>query len=278
LPLIFDKSYKTFYEISCDIEDEVAYLEFNFHNGAFRAEQCIRLKYAIEYLKQRVKVIALMGGNDFFSNGINLNLLEDSKKDGEDGWSNINAINDLIKSIIFADDIITVASLSKNAGAGGVFLATACDFIVGCKDAVLNPHYKTIGLSGSEYHSYSLPKRVGEKKAKILLDACLPISMNEAKNIGLVDEIFDFENYQENLENFCKELIEDEDKFDEFIWKKQNYLEENYEFIDKCKEQEIKTMYPEFWDKNSIFHKLRYEFVYKICPTQTPSRLKEKNA
>jgi putative two-component system hydrogenase maturation factor HypX/HoxX len=111
-----------------------------------------------------------------------------------------------------------------------------------------------------------------------LLNACLPISINEAKNIGLVDEIFDFENYRQNLENFCKELIEDEDSFDEFIWKKQNYLEENYEFIDKCKEQEIKTMYPEFWDKNSIFHKLRYEFVYKICPTQTPSRLKEKNA
>ncbi|MDQ7068648.1 MAG: hypothetical protein Q9M40_12105 [Sulfurimonas sp.] len=28
LPLIFDKSYKTFYEINCDIKDEVAYLYF----------------------------------------------------------------------------------------------------------------------------------------------------------------------------------------------------------------------------------------------------------
>ena len=92
LPLIFDKSYKTFYEVSCDIKDEVAYLEFNFFNGAFRAEQCIRLKYAIEYLKEKVKVIVLNGGEEFFSNGINLNILEDSKKNGEDGWSAINAI------------------------------------------------------------------------------------------------------------------------------------------------------------------------------------------
>ncbi|MDQ7068646.1 MAG: hypothetical protein Q9M40_12095 [Sulfurimonas sp.] len=33
-------------------------------------------------------------------------------------------------------------------------------------------------------------------------------------------------------------------------------------------------MYPEFWDENSSFHKKRYEFVYKICPLETPQRLK----
>ena len=67
-------------------------------------------------LKEDAKVIVLIGARDFFSNGIHLNILEDSQKQGEDGWSNINAMNDLIKSIIFADDVITVSSLHKNAG------------------------------------------------------------------------------------------------------------------------------------------------------------------
>jgi putative two-component system hydrogenase maturation factor HypX/HoxX len=276
LPLIFNKSYKTFYEISCDIKDDIAYLSFNFLNGAFRAEQCMRLKYAVEYLKEQVKVIVLKGGDDFFSNGINLNILEDSEKNGEDGWSNINAINDLVKSIIFSSEVITVASVEKNAGAGGVFLATACDFVVASNMTIFNPHYKTLGLSGSEYHTYSLTKRVGEKKAKELLENCLPISAQNAKDIKMIDEVFNDETYKEQLEYFCQNLIKDEEKYDDFIWDKEDYLQENSSYITQCKENEIKIMYDEFWDQKSSFHSLRKEFVYKICATQTPIRLKYK--
>lgn len=274
LPLIFDKSYQTFYEISCDIKGDIAYLYFNFHNGAFSSDKCMKLKYAFEYVKEQVKIVVLMGGDDFFSNGIHLNILEDSKKNGEDGWSNINAMNDLVKSILFADDVVTVASLRKNAGAGGVFLALACDYVVAHETVVLNPHYKTLGLSGSEYHTYSLPKRVGEQKAKKLLDDCLPIGAKEAEHIGMVERVFFGQDYQKQLELFCETLLEDEDTLEDFLWEKEEYLESNRESIEAKREQEITVMYPEFWDDTSNFHTLRYEFVYKICPIQTPKRLK----
>jgi putative two-component system hydrogenase maturation factor HypX/HoxX len=236
----------------------------------------MRLKYAFEYLKEQVKIIVLCGGDDFFSNGINLNILEDSAKNGEDGWSNINAINDLIKTIIFSPEVITVASVEKNAGAGGVFLALACDFVIASKSTIFNPHYKTIGLSGSEYHTYSLYKRVDNIKAENLLDDCLPINTTEALDIGLIDKIFDNQNYTEDLESFSKELIMNDEKYDDFIWNKEDYLVEFENYIEQCKENEIKIMYDEFWKEDSIFHKLRYEFVYKTCPTQTPQRLKYK--
>ena len=274
LPLIFDMGYKTFYEISRTQDGDVSYLCFNFHNGAMSSEQCIRLKYAFDYLKESSKVVVLIGAEEFFSNGIHLNILEDSQKQGEDGWSNINAMNDLIKSIIFADDIITVASLHKNAGAGGVFLALSCDYVVVSESSVLNPHYKTLGLSGSEYHTFTLPKRVGEQKAKELLEYCLPISANKAKEINMIDEVFKKENYFDELRSFTQKLVEEEDKYDDFIYDKQDYLQENQEFINKCKEQELKVMYPEFWNENSSFHLLRHEFVYKVCPIKTPQRLK----
>ena len=276
LPLIFDKSYKTFYEISCEIKNDIGYLYFNFHNGAFGANQCIKLKYAIEYLKENVKVLVLCGGQDFFSNGIHLNILEDSAKNGEDGWSNINAMNDLVKSVLFCENIITIASINKNAGAGGVFLALACDKVIASEDIVLNPHYKTLGLSGSEYHTYTLPKRVGSVQAQKLLDDCLPISSTKALQIGMVDKVFKYQNYQKKLEEFCETLIIDEDKYDDFIWKKEDYLEANQRIINSHKEKEIAIMHPEFWQEESIFHNLRYEFVYKICPTKTPQRLKSR--
>ncbi len=272
LPLIFDKSYETFYEVSVEKRDNVAYLCFNFHNGAMSAAQCVRLKYAVEYLKNECDVLVLVGGMDFFSNGIHLNILEDSRKQGEDGWANINAMNDLVRSILFADEVVTVASFARNAGAGGVFMGLACDYVVAKEGVVLNPHYKTLGLSGSEYHTYSLPKRVGKEKAEELLEACLPLSVQRAKKIGMVDEVFGDADYYESLHRFAKKSYDDD-----FLWEKQEYLEENRERIEACKEKELEVMHPEFWDEESAFHQLRREFVYKVCPVQTPKRLQVRN-
>jgi len=269
LPLLFDKSYATFYEISVEKRDNISYLCFNFHNGAMSAEQCIRLKYAFEYLKEHSEVIVLIGGMDFFSNGIHLNILEDSKKQGEDGWSNINAMNDLITSILEADDVVTVASLARNAGAGGVFLALACDRVIGCEGIVLNPHYKTLALSGSEYHTYTLPLRVGESLAQKLLDDALPISIEYANKIKMIDAVYKRENYYEDLHQYANTLYSED-----FIWNKQDRVEANQDLMQECKKAELKKMYPEFWDEESTFHTLRKEFVYKVCPTQTPLRLK----
>jgi len=273
IPLVIEEKLNTFYELRVNKEDEIAYLYFNFHNGAMTSSQCVKLKYAIEYLKQECKVLVLMGGDDFFSNGIHLNILEDSKKQGEDGWSNINAMNEAVKSVLECDDIITVASFSKNSGAGGVFLGLACDFAISCEDVIFNPHYKTLGLSGSEYHTYILPKRVGEEKANELLQNCLPINSNYAKKINMIDEVFAYKEYQSKLKNYCENLLE-EDFYEDFIDKKRDILEEDYLYIEKCKEQELKIMYDEFWKESSSFHSLRYDFVHKIKPKNTPKRLR----
>ena len=273
-PLVVEYAQKTFHEISSKAIGEVGYLYFNFHNGAMSSEQCIRLKYAFEYLKESFKVVVLMGGADFFSNGIHLNILEDSQKQGEDGWSNINAMNDVVKSILSADDVITVASLGKNAGAGGVFLALACDYVIAREGVVLNPHYKTLGLSGSEYHTYTLQKRVGKEKAHELLTECLPLSANRAFEIGMADKVYEDKNYFDKLNEFAQALAEDEERYSDFLYEKEVWLSKEIDTIEQKKEQELKVMYSEFWDENSPFHKLRHEFVYKTCQIQTPQRLK----
>jgi putative two-component system hydrogenase maturation factor HypX/HoxX len=269
VPLIFDKSYETFYEISVEKRDNVAYLCFNFHNGAMSAQQCIRLKYAFEYLKEEAEVIVLVGGMDFFNNGIHLNILEDSKKQGEDGWSNINAMNDLVKSILEADEVVTIASLARNAGAGGVFMALACDYVVAKEGVVLNPHYKTLGLSGSEYHTFTLPKRVGKELGDKILDDALPLSVEYAKKVEMIDEVFDADRYYEQLHNYASALYSED-----FIWEKQERVEGEIALMQKCKKEELEKMYPEFWEESSVFHTLRSEFVYKLCPQETPKRLR----
>jgi len=275
IPLYVKPDLDTFKEITFSKIGRVGYLGFDFYNGAMSSEQCIRLKYAIETLSEDVDILVLKGGENFFSNGIHLTILEDSKKQGEDGWSNINAMNNLVKTTLFCDKV-TVASFGANAGAGGVFLGLACDFVVARESIVLNPHYKTMGLSGSEYHSYSFPKRVGQALAKMVLDEALPIGTKKAKEIGMLDLVLPNYNYDKELKKFCEELLSDEDEYYNFLDEKSDRLEQDEKLIHDSKERELTKMHPEFWDKTSEFHKLRADFVYKVCPIKTPKRLKDR--
>jgi putative two-component system protein, hydrogenase maturation factor HypX/HoxX len=112
IPLLLEEKLETFKEIFYEEKNEVGYLYFDFHNGAMSIEQCVRLKYAYELASQKdIKVLVLMGGEDFFSNGIHLNIMEDSKKQAEDGWSNIHAMNDIVRDVIQTSHILTVASI-----------------------------------------------------------------------------------------------------------------------------------------------------------------------
>ncbi len=278
IPLVLEENRETFKEIYYKEKDEVGYLHFNFHNGAMSIEQCVRLKYAYEMIRDSkdIQVLVLMGGDDFFSNGIHLNIMEDSKKSDEDGWSNIHAMNDIVREIIHTPDLITVASLSANAGAGGAIMALACDYVVARHGVILNPHYKTLGLHGSEYWTYLLPKRVGKEKAYELTETCLPIGAIRAQEMGLIDIVFNEEDhiYQEELENFCHYHANKDDYYD-FLDKKQEQRQkdENIKPLESYRNEELEHMYKSFYEKDSLFNKLRCEFVYKIKAKETPKRL-----
>src|SRR6185436_2736681 len=65
-------------EIRYEESAGVGYLHFDFYNGAMSTDQCRRLREAYRYARSRrdTKVIVLMGGEDFWSNGIHLNVIE----------------------------------------------------------------------------------------------------------------------------------------------------------------------------------------------------------
>ena len=55
--------------------------------------QCLRLRDAFLHARSRpTRVIALLGGADFWSNGIHLNAIEASADPAEESWRNINAM------------------------------------------------------------------------------------------------------------------------------------------------------------------------------------------
>ena len=179
----------------------MGYLRFDFYNGAMSTEQCRRLRAAYAHARTRdTSVIVLLGGDDYFSNGIHLNVIEASEDPAAESWRNLNAIDDLVRDIVQTDSHLVISALAGDAAAGGVPLALAGDYVVAREDIVLNPYYRHMGgLYGSEYWTYLLPRRIGATMTTRLTDPPFnPVGTRQAVEIGLLDAVLG-----SNLEDFA---------------------------------------------------------------------------
>jgi putative two-component system hydrogenase maturation factor HypX/HoxX len=68
-------------------------------------------------------------------------------------------MNEFVSSVIKCESHITISAMRGNAGAGGVYMAMAADYVMAHEGVVLNPHYKGMGLFGSEYWTYLSARR-----------------------------------------------------------------------------------------------------------------------
>lgn len=146
----------------------VCFVHFNFYNGAMNTDQCQRLSSVLRAVSKNKNstVVVLMGGHNFFSNGIHLNCIENSENPSVESLHNINAINDVVRDVFSMQDKVTISALQGNAGAGGVMMALASDLVLSRDGVVLNPHYTNMSLFGSEYHTFFLEERLGKERAR----------------------------------------------------------------------------------------------------------------
>jgi putative two-component system hydrogenase maturation factor HypX/HoxX len=168
----------------------VGVLSFSFPGGAMSTEHCRRLLDAYRAACARpTTVLVLGGGRDFFSNGIHLGVIEAAPDPAAESWANINVMDDLVEAVLTTTDRLVVSAIGGNAAAGGVMLALAADEVWCRSGSVLNPHYRRMGLYGSEYWTYSLPRRVGAAMADQLTEEALPVTAAHARDIGLIDRV-----------------------------------------------------------------------------------------
>ena len=267
-----DSGYR---DIWYDQIGQVGYLHFPFYNGAMSSEQCVRLRAAYGAARRRdTRVIVLMGGPDFWSNGMHLNLIEAADSAADASWENINAIDDLALEIIDTDSHLTVAALQGNAGAGGVFLARAADQVWARAGVVLNPHYKDMGnLYGSEYWTYLLPRYAGADNAARISQARLPMGTYEAASLGLIDQVLENrpDAFTAAVQRGAAELAASAD-FDEKLAARQRRraADEAVKPLRVYREQELENMHLNFYGFDPSYHVARYNFVYKVPKSRTP--------
>jgi putative two-component system hydrogenase maturation factor HypX/HoxX len=222
-----------------------------------------------------------MGGTDFWSNGIHLNVIEAaSLSDGspaDESWNNINAMNDLAHELISTEGQITIAALAGNTGAGGCFLARAAD-LVWVRDGVLqNPHYKNMGnLFGSEYWTYLLPRRVGAEGALGIMRNRQPLTAHAAVESGFSDACLagDANAFRIDVARRAAEIAAAPDLVQRLAAKRETRArDEAAKPLATYREEELAQMRRNFYGFDPSYHVARHHFVRKSLASWTPRHL-----
>ncbi|MCP5267883.1 MAG: hydrogenase maturation protein [Zoogloeaceae bacterium] len=256
----------------------VGFLHFDFTNGAMGTDQCRRLLAAYRWATTRpTQVIVLMGGRDFWSNGVHLNLIEAAESPADESWANINAIDDIAEAIICTGTHLTVSAIQGNCGAGGCFLARAADYVWMRDGALMNPHYKNMGnLYGSEYWTYLLPPRVGDEGARAIMQNRLPLTAQAGVANGFIDACLaaNIDAFRVDVARRAAELAAAPDLAQHLAAKQEKRAaDEAAKPLAQYRSEELDHMRRNFYGFDPSYHVARFHFVQKSPQSWTPRHL-----
>ncbi|MFE9561519.1 hydrogenase maturation protein [Streptomyces sp. NPDC006487] len=253
------------------------FLSFSFPGGAMSTAHCRRLLDAYRAACARpTSVLVLGGGRDFFSNGIHLGVIEAAVDPAEESWANINAMDDLVEAVLTTTDRLVISALGGNAAAGGAMLAFAADEVWCRSGVVLNPHYRLMGLYGSEFWTYTLPRRIGSAAAEHQTTEALPLSAEAARRLGLVDRTVACPpaEFAGRAAALAARLAGHPATTSRIAVKKaRRERDEEQRPLASYRAAELERMWQTFFDPQAPYHALRRAFVGKVRPGETPPHL-----
>ncbi|MBI2486723.1 MAG: enoyl-CoA hydratase/isomerase family protein [Deltaproteobacteria bacterium] len=149
-----------------------------------------------------VKAVILTGGGSFFSFGLDIPELLNYSKDSFTKF--LIKFTDLLKYIFLFPKPV-VGSLNGHAVAGGCMLALSCDYrLMVSEKAKISLNELTFGstvfVSGVEM----LKMSVGARKAELMLYDGAMYSGEEAKQLGIVDELV----FREDLHDASQKIAQ----------------------------------------------------------------------
>ncbi len=133
-----------------------------------------------------------------------------------------------------------------------------------------------MGLHGSEYWTYTLPRRVGAHEAARLTSACLPVSPAAALRSGLIDRVIaaDAASYRAQVAALAEQLARSPGYRAQLAAKaRQLTAAEKHRPLAAYRAEELAIMSRNFSGPPEPYAGLRQAFVYKEKPPRTPPHL-----
>jgi enoyl-CoA hydratase len=201
-------------ELIFKVEENIAILSFNRpeKRNALNYNLWMKLKETLNILKEKenIRVGILKGEGKIFSSGLDLSLENPLIKNIQEN----NSI-ELYKFIREIQNIYTefenlpfptIAVIQGAAIGAGLEIALCADLRICDKDAFFSIPEVQLGLVPDLGGTQRLTKIVGVAKAKELIYTGKRITATQAKEIGLVNEIFPLEELEENSKKIAEEI------------------------------------------------------------------------
>ena len=130
------------------------------------------------------RAIVLTGAGGHFCAGGDISGMNDVG--GMTGRARMATIQQLIRLLVGGDKPV-IAAVEGHAAGAGLSLAAACDVVVASREAIFTCSFNKIGLVPDLGAAWTLPRRMGMGRAKMLMLRGKPLSADEAERQGLVE-------------------------------------------------------------------------------------------
>jgi 2-(1,2-epoxy-1,2-dihydrophenyl)acetyl-CoA isomerase len=191
-----------------ETKDGVYAITFNKpeKKNALNKELMGALEQALNNAKKSGRpIVVLRGAGKCFSAGGDLGEFRQLAHEGKslsDGVEILNRCIMLIRTI----DAIVVAVLEGPVVGAAIGISLACDLSVAARNTVMNMAYRRIGLTPDGGGSLMLPRIIGTKRCNELYFLARNVDMKEAKDLGLVNFVWEEEELEVRLGSLLADL------------------------------------------------------------------------
>lgn len=152
-------------------------------------------------------VMILTGAGAAFCAGLDLEHLQSlANKTPQEHREDSERIARLFRTL-YDLPLPTIAAVNGHAIAGGMGLATICDFTLAVSEAKFGYTEARIGFIPAIVASF-LILQIGEKKARDLLLTARLIPAEEAQRMGLVNEVLHIDQLQDRARQLAQQLLQ----------------------------------------------------------------------
>ena len=195
--------------VNYKVDEGVAIIEFNDPPANTYTHEMMRdLDEAIleARLDEEVHVIVIRGAGDkFFCAGANIKMLNSATPQFRYFFS-LHGNETLLRLENTAK--LVIAAINGHAVGGGLEIALACDIRIAKRGpGMLGLPEINLGLLPGMGGTQRLPRVIGKGKAMELLTTGRTISVDEAHQIGLVNQVFEEENFFEKVMEYARQFV-----------------------------------------------------------------------
>jgi len=155
-----------------------------------------------------VRVIMLTGNGKGFSSGLDLADLSNQESPANPRAAQLDDLEWVgrLALAIAHNDKPVIAAINGIAAGAGFALTLACDLRFMSESAMVTSGYIRRGLNPDAGMTYFLPRLIGQTRATELILTGRDVTASEAKQIGLINDAFPDDEFQEQAMDFAKQL------------------------------------------------------------------------